>query len=574
MIPPVILESSSSYGEIQVFNKLKNEPGSKDWIVLHSLDLPVHIRQVAGEIDFVVIVPNKGILCIEVKGCAKLTRKDGMWFYGQDRVGDSRGPFKQVREGMHSLRKRLTKERPEFSRIPFFTAVIFPQTPFSDKTEEWHDWEVIDFRRFRAAPLSTNILSILEKWRSYIQESPSNSWFSKDSTEPYPQQCDQIADYLRGDFEKHEEAKSIVERNLDELDRFTKEQFDALDSMEANDRIIFSGAAGTGKTYLALEAAKRADLHGKKALFVCFNKNLADWLKEKNKVLKNVEITTIHSLMMKLAGVSVSEDTPYFWEQTLPEQAQAAIINSSTNILQYDLLIIDEGQDLLHAPYIDFLDLLIRGGFSGGYWRMFGDFINQRIYRTGNLKLSSFKNNICGGVPEFKLTVNCRNTPRVGTWAEKLGQLDPGYSRFRRPDSGVEPELIFYKKGTAIEPLLLKELDKLETIGFQNKDIVILSPYSGANSAISLLQPGIWKDRIKPFKQNNPGYVSFTTIHSFKGLESQVVVITDFDKLSSDEEMSLLYVAISRAIYKVILFLEEPLKDKIFEIVMKKGIAK
>jgi hypothetical protein len=119
MIPPAISPTCSSGGEKEIFELLKEERGTQDWIVLHSLDIAHHLRQVAGEADFVVIVPSLGVLCLEVKACHSLRRRDGLWYYGHDPKGDSRGPFKQASEAMHSLRRQVSRADPALSRVPF-----------------------------------------------------------------------------------------------------------------------------------------------------------------------------------------------------------------------------------------------------------------------------------------------------------------------------------------------------------------------------------------------------------------------------------------------------------------------
>src|SRR5438132_12895651 len=95
MIPPSISSICASPGEKEIFARLKDEPGTEDWIVLRSLDIAHHLRQTVGEADFVVIVPFLGVLCLEVKACHSLQRRHGLWFYGRDPQGDPRGPFKQ-----------------------------------------------------------------------------------------------------------------------------------------------------------------------------------------------------------------------------------------------------------------------------------------------------------------------------------------------------------------------------------------------------------------------------------------------------------------------------------------------
>lgn len=97
MIPSVIADGTTSGGEKEVFRRLRDDPGTEGWIVLHSLSIAEHVERVSGEIDFVVIIPRKGVLCLEIKGCSasQLRRDDrGLWFYSRDSKGDACGPFR------------------------------------------------------------------------------------------------------------------------------------------------------------------------------------------------------------------------------------------------------------------------------------------------------------------------------------------------------------------------------------------------------------------------------------------------------------------------------------------------
>ena len=80
LIPSHITSRCKSPGEIYIFNEFKKNENTKGWIVLHSLNVAKHSKRFAGELDFVVIVPNEGILCIEVKS-GNVSRKDGLWLY-------------------------------------------------------------------------------------------------------------------------------------------------------------------------------------------------------------------------------------------------------------------------------------------------------------------------------------------------------------------------------------------------------------------------------------------------------------------------------------------------------------
>src|SRR6185437_13784882 len=132
MIPPVCPPECKSTGEREIFSRLRDDPGTSDWLVLHSLDVAQHLRQVAGEIDFVIIVPGKGVLCLEVKACRELHRNEGLWHYGPvaSTSGDPRGPFRQASEGMHSIRARIAAKAPGLAGVVFWSAVAFPYVTF------------------------------------------------------------------------------------------------------------------------------------------------------------------------------------------------------------------------------------------------------------------------------------------------------------------------------------------------------------------------------------------------------------------------------------------------------------
>lgn len=154
MIPPEVYGDCARRGEKELFLRLRDAPETRDWIVLHSLDIANHRKQVQGEIDFVVIVPSKGVLCVEVKACQQVHRHAGKWSYGaKDTQGDLRGPFKQASEGMHSLRSRIIARRPDLSRVIFWSAVVFTHCDFRAQSEEWHPWQVIDSQLFRSRPI-------------------------------------------------------------------------------------------------------------------------------------------------------------------------------------------------------------------------------------------------------------------------------------------------------------------------------------------------------------------------------------------------------------------------------------
>lgn len=568
MIPAVLSHNCSSPGEREIYYRLKHAPGTQEWIVLHSLDLANHSKQIAGELDFVIIVPYLGVLCLEVKAHRRIRRENGLWYYGSSTKGDPRGPFQQAAEGMHSLRSMLTRARPHLARVLFWSAVAFPYIEFDVRSAEWHEWQVIDSRLFRSLPFEQIVKSILLKARDHFASRPSGAWILNVPEQPDLQQCLEIAEFLRPSFEIYESASSRISRIHADLKRFTQEQFAALDAMEDNDRVVFSGPAGTGKTFLALECARRATERGSKVLFICFNRLLSEMLRREAEAFQGrIEVRTIHSYMLSLAGRSFSPDelaaaSSEFWQIELPSLATDTIAGMPEHLHTFDELIVDEAQDILREPYLDLLDLSLRGGLGSGRWRMFGDFDKQNIYRSTDLGLRQFVETRGNNAPIYRLRVNCRNTPRIGSHAELLGGLSPGYTGFLRPDDERDPERLYYTSGQHQEELLLDTLDRLLRSGVGAGDIVILSPLANETSAAGRVLQSAWRDRLKPYETYaHSQYIRYTSIHAFKGLEAPVVIVTDIESLSR-EYQDLLYVAATRALDHLVLLLRDTTRNE------------
>jgi DNA polymerase III delta prime subunit len=522
---------------------------------------------VAGEIDFVVIIPNKGILCLEVKACSSLRREGGLWYYGAGAKPDPRGPFKQASEAMHSLRQRLVARNPGFSRVVFWSAVIFPYIRFTAISGEWHAWQVIDSRDFRSASVSRLILNVIDKARGFLSNCPAALWFNPNSQEPSPRQCKTIADVLRPEFEYFEDSKTVALRREAELKQYTDEQYIALDAMETNSRVVFAGPAGTGKTLLAIEAARRSLAAGRKVLFICFNRFLGRWLEGQTSGLRPDIVTkTLHRHMLDIAKAAPDDTNSVFWQDELPLLAIDKLLDKMDDQNLYDELVVDEAQDILRKSYLDFLDLNLRGGLSAGRWRLFGDFEKQVIYDAASLSLDKFIQSRGLNIPVYSLRVNCRNTPRVASLAHLLGGLEPGYSRVLRPDDRSDPELIYYADENEQGQLLVNVLERFYREGFSGNEIVVLSSL-GYGTCAARVDQSPWRDRLRPFEAANKGNIGYCTIHSFKGLEAPCVIITDIDRI---EDGSLFYTGVTRSLQRLVMLCNQSVKKEIASVLLNR----
>ncbi len=573
MIPPEIYADCRSRGERELFQRLRDSPDTRDWTVLHSLDIANHVKRVSGEIDFVCIVPGKGVLCVEVKACKTVNRREGKWFYGaQDMSGDVRGPFKQAAEAMQSLRSRITARRPDFSRIVFWSCVVFTDCRFNSQSEEWHPWQVVDTSLFISRPIGATLERVLDSARAHLATCQTATWFYSGSPEPYKEQADSLANLLRPDFEFYESPKAQATLRAEELKRYTDEQLTALDAMEANDRVAFVGPPGTGKTLLAIEAARRAASSGRRVMFLCYNNSLGRWLERETENLRpQVQTSTLHKQMLAASGMSKAdvEDRAEFWSDYLPAKAIDSLLSDQGEHHVYDEIILDEGQDILRANYLDFLDLSLKGGLAAGRWRFFGDFEKQNVYDAANMSLEEAIMTRVGQAPTFSLRVNCRNTPRVAELVHLLGGLTPGYSRILRPDDGSEPKLLYYNDHEEQQTLLVRQLEELEKSGFAGSDIVVLSTRAGTSSAASQVRVSPWRERLRPLPSSNMGQIGYSSIHSFKGLEAGAIIVTDVENITGASATALFYIAVTRALHRLTLLIHESTKNEIVQALLK-----
>lgn len=595
LIPPTIAPDTPSDGEKLVFELLAADSAHSDWTVLHSLDIAHHRRQMEGEIDFLVIAPSLGVLVLEVKGCKRLRREHGLWYLGAHSP-EERGPFKQASENMHTLRERLVKHRPELGGVLFQSAVCFPFLTFNEASEEWHSWQVVDKTKLDARPIGDCLASTLRQARERAVEL-GKVWFDQAAAEPTTERCTEVVWVTRPDFEFFEAPKARARRTDEEIRHYTEEQFGALDYMRRMPRVIFDGPAGTGKTLLALEAARRSHAAGRSVLLLCFNRPLAAWLQDQAQELRNpiedptVIVRTIHQHMTELANHTAQgspEDGTSYLDVALPEAAGERLLENwdalqkaerdnpgvatrASRFGVFDELIVDEAQDVLRGCFRDVLDLSLRGGLAEGTWRMFGDFAWQTIY-DDTVSLKAFCAGDGGGCTEFPLDENCRNTPRVAGMACEAGHVQPGYRKVLRPDDGIQPEIGFYTDVDDQRRQLIDVLQALHNSGFTGPQVAVLSTRGDARAVAASLGEAPWRDRIGPLVDDETldgkvnlrtAKIRYSSIYRFKGLEARAVVLTDIDHLSKPLDRSLMYVGATRATHRLVVLAHEALRGEL-----------
>jgi hypothetical protein len=307
LIPP-LLPSASPASERRVFEALRTASDTAEWLVLHSLGFSSAWTGEFGEIDFVVIVPRLGIICVEVKG-GTVAQQNGVWTTRRHdaSIGEmlKRSPFRQAQEGMWKLKRAIGAKFGLGSleaKCPLGWMVVLPDVACPPITPEFAREEVIDeldltrdiSKRIRAAP---SIVQLAGR---------------RDLVAPAQGTCKRILDFFRPNFERVE----MVSTNLWDTERriqaLTEGQYGVLDAISENPICLVKGPAGTGKTNLAIECARRFSLAGKRVLLACYNRNLGDWLRGcAGKSSREIVAGHIHGILRDRIGrSSLADDLP------------------------------------------------------------------------------------------------------------------------------------------------------------------------------------------------------------------------------------------------------------------------
>jgi Cdc6-like AAA superfamily ATPase len=578
MIPENFDRSTASSAEKKVFELLKSSPMTEGWIVFHSLGLTQRGKKPYGEIDFVVMIPGLGIACLEVKG-GRIACASGKW-ETTNRYGKTeslnRSPFLQAREGMFSLIDSIKKKmRPELPfGIVFGYAVVMPDIDFDLVSPEWDRWQVIDNASLEKG-IAANLIGLMKEQRKL---SPTGTNY-----EPTVDSLKNLKKFLRPDFELVTTRSAKIKDSEKQLIRLTQGQFEVLDLLAENDQCLFEGAAGTGKTMLALEYARRSSEKGNKTLLICFNRLLGEWFEGEVKAEASNQVSagSLYKLLRSVILQSSIADefkamesrgqTDELYKEFYPFYGKLALEEKA---IKFDVLVLDEAQDLLSAEVLDVLDSWLKLGLDGGKWAMFGDFHQQAIFSslTGaeiKATLIPFNSKFVKG----RLTMNCRNSRNIGEETALLsGFISPPYRMGQV--LGLPVDYRYYKTKNDQESLLYNTLKGLLDGGTHPSEIIVISPFRLSNSGISGVNGGehfhLLEVGERSSTRTHRPIIRFATVQAFKGMESSTVVLCDVDGFSLGESPSTLYVAMSRARAQLTVFVDERARPIIAERIRQK----
>jgi len=542
------------YGERIVYEKFGRDL-DKDWIVLHSLGLVEHGNKVWGEVD-IVVLSTKGIFSIEVKG-GKVSCKDGVWEYqapGKEPYIRKEDPWTQAKGAMFALSERLSRSDPDLKNLLYGYGVVMPHEIFTATGSEIEPDVLLDKRDFGRS-LGFYIGDLMRHWQSVYQER-----HGKIRRLPTFDEIRRIRKLLRPDIESAFSLGSYFNGLEGELLQLTNDQIRAARGVANNSRTVISGRAGTGKTIIAIEHAKKLAASGLDVLYLCFNQMLACHVRESLKddpLAGRIRVHHIHSLFRehieksgmanRLQQANVSNDE--LFGSLYPEIfVEAALMNEPSLA---DVLVIDEAQDLLTLQNLDAADLLLLDGLRKGRWHLFLDPM-QNIYGKEAEEMEVRLRE--AGFAEYELSTNCRNTKEVAVLASIISGIDMA---LEGAIEGPVCECVHYSEKADFLRKFENEVRILLDADVNPKDIVILSPRRLENSLLAgvSIVAGV---PLQDMSENaSVKGIHFSTMHAFKGLERNVVLAIDLDRIGDETVSMLHYAGLSRARVLLKVFLDE-----------------
>lgn len=512
-----------------------------DFLIFHSFpwlapdrdDLDAPLRE--GEADFVLLHREKGILVIEAKG-GEIVLRNRVWsrVVGGGRLKEIRDPAQQVRRAARALRKRVEVICGDavYRKIRFATAVAFPHCVFRDQPPSDLPAKTI---------MTMDDLADIEN-----AVDRTFSAFSADKSPLTLAEFDAVRRAMAPEFSLYEPLKLDVDAAGETLARLTRQQLQILNGFSANPRAIVHGVAGSGKTMLGLQRARRFAREGLRVLFTCYNAELARWLNEEiageQHEPGSLTVRHFHGLaadVLRLADMPIEPvgDTAHYWDVVAPDQLATAASAVYGDDAPYDALVVDEAQD-----------------FSPGWWDALAYLTGLRsdvptwafLDRDQSLRREPVDPPL-EGAAILHLDTNCRNTRRIVGFAAAAAKITAEAAEMA--PLGRPPRMVSAPSRAAIPGLVQGELQRL------------LRDHRMAPQQIALIGPTAWKtgplagwaeiagvkltDSAAEWRRGEA--ILCTTARRFKGLEADVVVLFDISGIGPYFTESDLYVAVTRA---------------------------
>ncbi len=502
--------------ERKVWELLRDQLGDDDVLVSSQR---VSTRSKDHEIDIAVVFANGGVVVVEIKGSTVWCDDEGWWI---DRRGKKTwiDPVTQARESQYALRTWLEQDPRWGGRKPirWGHALVLPYTKVDD------DFAMPDAQRWQVA--GRDDLGDLAGFLRNVVVGQTNHKRFLELDDVYA-----LVDVLNGRGLPQRDLIGEAAEREDEVERLSAEQAVILGAAKLLNRVEIRGGAGSGKTWLAVEQARRLSREGKRVALTCYSRGLAAWLQRRVATFPRKErpayVGTFHNLGVEWGAPTGSEDDSDFWEVELPELMVGLGAEQSPGKL-FDAVIIDEAQDFADLWWPAAMAAL-KDEDTGGLY-VFSD-EGQRVF-------SRFGGPPAGLVP-LVLDQNLRNTRQIASSFSTLAPI-----RMRLGDVNG-PEIRFVEctpdKALAVAD---DQVDVLLDDGWRLEDLALLTTGTRHPEQKARQEGGPERYWDTFWDQEQ---VFYGHVLGFKGLERPAVILALNEKEPGERSRERLYVGLSRA---------------------------
>lgn len=280
--------------EKEVFKKLSHL--SDDFHVFHS----VHwTDERDGECDFIIFNQKYGFIALEVKG-GEIHCRNNEWYSYNHPV---KSPIEQARKAIYFI-KNYYEEMYGTFRGTFCWGVCFPDI-------EWSN-DYVSFEIGEGRVLDYTGLKKVGRWVENLFK--KSGWKQTNLTD---RDSKQFMSLINKSLQVPLSLKKAIELQEQKLKEINLVQDYLLDLFDDKNKIGFQGAAGTGKTWIAIKKAARLANENKKTLVLCYNKEVNKFIKSKLESYSNIHVSTFHAFALKILSEffqSELQDETVFYE--------------------------------------------------------------------------------------------------------------------------------------------------------------------------------------------------------------------------------------------------------------------
>ena len=453
------------------------------------------------EADFVVFNRRLGILVIEAKA-GRVRCEHGEWVYASGGAMKHGGPYRQADNmkwkifsrfgelGMESLRDRC-----KLTHAVWLPSLGGHELGFIDYSPE-SSREITLCKSDLNDPTAqiTRIMQMEVGAReTRLSETEADEILKKVLLPEFDVVPTNSIDYKYNDF--------VFARLLESQAR-------VLNFLRDQKTAVVNGAAGTGKTLIAIERAKQA-AHNGRVLFLCFNSLLKEDISRKCKDVPDIDVYTISGYACKACN---SPKPDYLnLSETLMENPGA---------FPYDHIVIDEGQDfglkdIEDAMVLETLHSIVESRPNSTMYL----FYDKRQFVQGSTMPDFLMDADC----KLTLYVNCRNTePIAKSSLRALKEADGGKLK-TISNLGAPPLMFVSNCRERQEAFIDNQICLLKDSGIDDIVVITCKTIGGSNFS------GCFTGNPDAYRWKNQK-VPVHTVRKFKGLEAEAVILVDVDQ--------------------------------------------